>query len=285
MATKNFETLPINRQDEQPKPKKEIQYLGYLNFRPADGNFDILKFPDRKLTNDDVANGIYSPQEKMDFSFSKLLKGLPLQLRDLEKEMPADRKLIVESLRAGKPTFIPLDKAEVDEIFVQASEQFPGAQIGVILFPESNKVMNQLSAIKYPDGRIARMLRGGKCDNLDDFVDKVNILTPRMEAKEIIDEQGEKKTAYAREFVDGERPKKITQQEMDSWLAKSRKSGLIFGFDVGEDDSSLDNFIRIKNELFWIDGNILMAKPAQNKEELNSFIEQQRKTLTKYINL
>lgn len=279
----NFDAPPVKQQDrqlEKPKPGKEIQYSASLNFRSADGNFDILRSSDRELTNEDIANGFYSRQDKMNFSFSRVFEGLPLQLSDPKREMSPERKVVVESLRAGRPTFLLLDKAKIDDGFARASGQFTEARPGAILFPESGTVMNQFSAIEYPDGRIARMMRGAKRDNPDDFVRRANLLTPKMEAKEI----DKKEAAYAMEFVqDGERPKKITQQEMEDWLVSVKESGLIFGFDVGENDPSLDNFVRKENKLFWVDGNILGANLAQNEEELNSFVEIQRKILGKYI--
>lgn len=279
----NFETSVVEKKNTQikaPRPEKKIKYSASLSFRSADGNFDILKSSDRNLTKEDIVNGFNSSQEKKDFSFSKLFDGLPLQLEKPEKEMSPERKTVVESLIAGKPIFLPLDKAEIDDDFAGASKQFLGTSPGAVLFPESGEIMNQFSAIKYSDGRIARMLRGAKQDNLDDFVSRINLLTPRMDTRKI----GEKEVAYAMEFIqDGERPPNITLQEMEDWLVRVKESGLIFGFDVGENDDSLDNFIRKGDKIFWIDGNILGAKPAQNNEELKSFVEDQRKILVKYI--
>jgi len=279
----NFEVPLVDQQGaklEKPKPEKEIQYSAYLNFISADGNFDILKPADRQFTNKDVKNGFYSVQDKLNSSFARLFEGLPSQLNDPKREMSAERKTIVESLRLGKPTFLSFDKSKIDEGLVRASEQFSEVRPGAILFPESGRIMNQFSAIEYPDGRIARMMRGAKRDDLDDFVSRANLLTPRIKARKM----GEKAVAYAMEFIqDGERPEKITQQEMEDWLARVKEGGLIFGFDVGEDNQSLDNFVRKGNKLFWVDGNILGAKRAQNAEELNSFVEKQRGILGKYI--
>lgn len=265
---------------EPESSDQEIQYDVSLKFRSADGNFNILKLSDRQLTNEDIVNGFYSREEKMNHSFSKLFKGLGLQLHDPKAEMSSERKDAVESLKVGKPTFLSLDKSKIDEKFVRAAEQFSEAQLGTILFPESGKIMNQFSAIKYADGRIARMMHGANQANLDDFIGRVNLLTPSMAAKEINEEE----TAYAMEFVqDGERPKWITRGEMEDWLDRTKESGLIFGFDVGDNDPSLDNFVRKDNKLSWVDGNILRAEPAQNDDELNIFVQKQKEILSRYL--
>src|SRR6266481_8963896 len=89
--------------------EKDIQYSAVLNFRSADGNFDILKLSDRKLTNDDIANGLYNVQDKINVSFARLFERLPSQLHDPKREMSSERKVAVESLKAGKAIFISLD--------------------------------------------------------------------------------------------------------------------------------------------------------------------------------
>ena len=260
--------------------KPEIEYSNDLSFRSADGNFNILRESDRRVTQKDIDAGVLSSQDKMNISFSRLFEGLPLQLCDPKREMSSERRIAVQSLKEGKPIFLALDESKIDDEFVKASKHFSESHIGVILFPESGSVMNQFSAIEYSDGRIARMMRGDNRENLDDFIQHVNFLTPKVEAKEIND----KETAYAMEFIkDGERPKNLTHQEVEDWLARARESGLIFGFDVGEDDSSLDNFIRKDNRIFWVDGNILQSRPAKSEQELDDFIESQKRTLDRYV--
>jgi hypothetical protein len=70
---------------------------------------------------------------------------------------------------------------------------------------------------------------------------------------------------------------------MDDWLARVKSSRLIFGFDVSEKDSSLDNLMRKDGKLYWVDGNILFAKPAENSEQLEAFITEQKDILEKFI--
>lgn len=260
-----------------PEKKKDIEYSLDLGFRSADGNFDVLQPADRQpFTKEDLSVGIESPKEKIDYSFDRLLGGLRRDLHDPNREMPSDRKAIVDKLINRKPAFVGLDKARANEEFVHASETFTDSRPGVILFPESGNVMNQFSAIEHSDGRMARLMRAAKKDNLDDFVHRANLLTPNMEGRPL----DEKVDAYAMEFLEGaERPKSVTQVEIDDWLARVKESELIFGFDVSEKDIGLDNFVRKDGKLFWVDGNILQAREATREEDLDAFIETQRQTL------
>lgn len=260
--------------------KKEIHYSLDLTFRSVDGNFNVLPSSDRILTAEDVAKGFLSGQQKIDSSLARLLEGLPLQLHDPKIDMPPERRVAVEALIASKPTFVNLDKDKVDTTFVQAAEQFPNSQPGVILFPETGEIMNQFSAIKYSDGRMARLMQAKKREHLEDFVSRSNYLTPSLEAHTLNDDLD----AYAMDFIEGaERPKSITQSEIDDWLIRVKRSGLIFGFDVGERDAGLDNLIRKDGKLFWVDGNILRATTATKEEDLDAFIESQRHTLKAFV--
>ncbi|MCX6790958.1 MAG: hypothetical protein NTV62_02055 [Candidatus Gribaldobacteria bacterium] len=273
---------PTNNPTEQEikAPQKEIQFSKTLAFRPVDGNFEVLKLSDRSLTNQDIIDGLRSWGDKANFVFSILLDGLPIQLYDPKMELSPERRAIVESLKAGQPTFIALNKHKIDENFVEACEMFAGSQPGIILLPESKSILHQISGLKLPNGDILRMMLGKNQKNLDDFTTRLNLITPKTEIKKL----SEEKAVYAREFIcDGERPITISLDEMEDWLSRVKASGLIFEFDVGEKDSSLDNFIRKDGKIFWIDGNILGAKIAKNIEDLDVFVEKQRRTLSGYI--
>ena len=261
--------------------KKEITFANHIHFPAVDNNFDILKPQDRQLTNEDIEErGMYSTQEKVTMSLTKLLKGLTTQLSAVDADIPAERKKTVENLKARRPTFIELEKNEIDQNFVQAVKLFSSEHPGVILLPETESIINQISAFQHSDGRFARLMKGKVKENAEEFVQSANYLTPQLEYKAI----NESEAAYAVDFMNGaERPKKISQEELDDWLERVKTSGLIFGFDVGLDDPSLDNFVRKDGKLFWVDGNILHARPAKDQEELNSFVNQQKEILHRYI--
>ena len=123
-------------------------------------------------------------------------------------------------------------------------------------------------------------MRGRSRERLQEFAAQLNMLCPHVEARDIDQEM----SAYAVEFMQGaERPKTISRQEMDDWLARARSSGLIFGFDVSEKDPNLDNLMRKDGKLYWVDGNILLAEPAENPEQLEAFITEQKNVLETFI--
>jgi hypothetical protein len=259
---------------------KKIDFANHIYFRAADGNFSILKQSDRTFSAEDLSMGIMSGQEKIDFSFGRLLGGLPHQLHNPNKNMSEERKVMVEALRSGEKVFVPLEKNQVGETFTEVASLFSEAELGVLIFPENGQVMNQFSAIRYPDGRIARLIGAENRQDSKEFLDKLNLLVPKTEVREI----DKKKIAYAVEFVtDGERPITVTREEIEDWIERVRESGIIFGFDVGEDDSSLDNFTRKDGKLFWVDGNIFKGTIASDQEKVEEFIETQRKILNGYL--
>lgn len=259
---------------------RDIAFAPDVPFRNVDGNFDVLKSSDRIITDLDIARSIGSVGEKVNDSLDKLLKGLRLQLHDPRRATTPKQLETVQSLRQGKPTFVEVDTSEVNESFIQAAEAFPGTRPGLILIPEGAKSINQISAIKQQDGKHARLMAGESRSDLADFMKRVNFLTPHMEGRQL----DQKTVAYAMEFLEhGERPKTISQTEMEDWLARAQESALIFGFDVARDDPSLDNFVRHGGKLYWIDGNIRKATPAKTPDELGAFIEQQRATLEAFV--
>lgn len=261
-------------------PKRDIEFPANISFRTVDGNFDVLKPIDRKVTPLDIARGMGTAQEKMDDSLARLLNGLPLQLHDPSRAKTPEQIQRVRSLRQGKSTFVELPSSECDERFVRAAEHFPESKPGLMLQPEGAKSINQLSAIERSDGTHARLLKGAARTDLDDFTTRVNFLTPRMEAQALDDET----VAFAMDFLEqAERPKSITQAELDDWAARAQESGLVFGFDVDEKDPDLDNFVRLDGRLFWIDGNILRAQKAGSEDELRTFIDHQRAVLKQFV--
>lgn len=264
-----------------PENKPELKFASRLHFRPADGNYNVLTREDRNLTDEDVTErGFRGAGDKVSFSFARLLDELPADLYAPSEDMSSERKEIVASLSQRKPTFVALDSARVDSEFSTAAAKFEGGQLGVILLPETNSLMNQFSAIRFADGRIARLTHGGTRENQEKFVAQLNLLSPRVEAREINREQ----SAYAVEFMQGaERPRTISRQEADDWFNRVRLSGLIFGFDVSAKDESLDNLVRKEGKLFWVDGNILRARPAKTPEEVEAFIKEQEDILEKFI--
>lgn len=275
--------LKIEKKQESttPEAKPELKFALQIHFRSADGNFNVLTREDRNLTDEDITQrGFLSRGEKVNLSFSQLLDGLPADLYAPAENVPPERKEIVDSLSQRRPTFVPLDAAKVDPEFSNAVAKFEGAQIGIILFPETSAIMNQFSAVRFADGSVARLMRGRTRENLQEFAAQLNMLSPQIEAREIDKEQ----SVYAMEFMQGaERPKTISRQELDDWLNRVRLSRLIFEFDVSAKDESLDNLIRKEGKLFWVDGNILLAKSTENAEQLEAFIAKQKDILEKFI--
>ncbi len=271
--------------DEQSKAtvevKPEFKFAPQIYFRSADGNFDVLTKENRYLTDEDILQrGFLTNSDKVNLSFARLLDELPAVLHAPGQNMSTERREIVNSLLKRRPTFVPIDVARVDSEFSNAVTKFEGAQLGVILFPETNEIMNQFSGVRFTDGRVARLMRGRVRENLQEFTSQLNMLSPHIEAREI----DRKQSAYAVEYMQGaERPKTISPQERDDWLNRVRSSGLIFDFDVSTKDESLDNLMRKDGKLFWVDGNILLAKPAENPEQLEMFIEEQRIVLEKFV--
>lgn len=201
------------------KKEKEMQFSNNVRLRPAGGNFSILKPKDCAISAEDVANGFVSTEDKVNLSLSILLKGLPRQLHNPQTKMTQERTSEVMSLRAGKATFVSIDKGKISESFLHASEKFEGSEPGLIIFPETTSVINYFSAVKYTDGTIARLIKGKEEQNMEDFVAGVNLLTPKTEFRKI----GEEQVAYATEFVKGgERPKQITEQELEDWIERAR---------------------------------------------------------------
>lgn len=140
--------------------------------------------------------------------------------------------------------------------------------------------MNQLSAARLSDGKIVRLMRGRTRGGLQEFVAQLNMLSPHTEAREIDAEQ----SVYAVEFMFGaERPKTILRAELGDWLVRVRSSGLVFDFDASEKDDSLDNLMRKDGKLYWVDGNILSSKSAENPEQLEMFITEQKNILEKFV--
>ncbi|HZZ99349.1 MAG TPA: hypothetical protein VFK07_01390 [Candidatus Paceibacterota bacterium] len=251
------------------KDRVELKLSPDTRFRKADGNFDVLKKEDRILTRDDVQNlGFLSSADKADVSFRRLLK------RKFN-----DNK--VESLSAGKLTFIPLEEGEADIDFLKAAAKFNDAQPGVIIAQNGKDLLNWFSAIRLPNGKVARLLRGPRQEDLEEFIKHLSNLVPYLEAAETDDNQ----TVYAIEFVqEAEHPEVISEEKLEDWLNRSKSSGISFSFDVsGKNDAlSLDNFIKKAGKLYYIDGDIVSANMAKDQEELNHSIEEQERILRNY---
>ncbi len=271
----------IGQSAELAVSRKELIFSNDINFPSIrDGNFEILTDKDRRFTHEDVVNGLLSVEDKAQQSFVVLTQSLPRQLHIPNIEVSDSRRLTVEHLRSGKPAFIELSKDKINPAFVQAVALFGGARPGVILLPVSESIIFRIPAMQNNDGNCMRIMKGFARDDLDDFIKGANYLTPPLEAKKLNDTD----IVYSVEFVrDSERPVKILQTEMDDWLNRVEQSNLVFGLDVGDNDSCLDNFVRKNGRIYWVDGNILNARIAKNQEELSAFISEQKRTLSRYV--
>lgn len=280
----SFEDRSLNtRNDSEPDIDTEpkIIFSPLMHFRSTDGGFEVLQPENRRLTARDVSEyGFYHVSDKINFSFTQLLGGLVRDLSAPDRVMSPERRRMVEMLSRRKPVFVPLDASQVDQSFADVVKKIQDAELGLILFPETGEVMNQFSAVRFGDGRIARFMRGAARKDLKEFVRRLNVISPHTGACEIDDAQA----AYAVEFMQGvERPTTISREELNDWLQRTKSSGLIFGFDVSVKDNSLDNFIRKEGKLYWVDGNILRAHIAESPEELAEFIAEQRDILERFV--
>lgn len=267
------------RTEADPDPIRFV-FEQQIHFRSVDGNFDVLPKKDRILTSEDIRNGFLSSGEKISVSFSRLLDGLSADLYTPSEQMSAERKRVVDSILQGNATFIPLDVARVDPAFSNAAATFEGAQPGVILFPVTESILNQFSAIQFSDGRIARLMHGHNVEDLEEFTAQLNNVAPKIEAHAFDKNQ----VAYAVEFIEGaECPKTVSMHEIEDWLNRVRESRLLFEFDVSAEDPSLDNFVRKDGRLFWVDGNIMRARTAETPEALEEFIVKQKGILEKFL--
>jgi hypothetical protein len=94
-------------------------------------------------------------------------------------------------------------------------------------------------------------------------------------------------TVYAVEFKqDVPTPRKITPTQLEDWLERVARSGLIprsMSLDVGVDDSSLDNFkIDPDGSLRYIDGDFATFIKASD-EQLQESLKEQRSQLQPYV--
>lgn len=127
-------------QEPAIEAKPKFQFGSDIHFRSADGNFNVLTKGDRSFTGEDVSHyGFYTNSNKIDFSFSRLLDGLTMDLRAPGGNMPAERKAIVESLLQGRPTFVPIDVTRVDQEFLTAVNQFKGARLALYFFQRQGR--------------------------------------------------------------------------------------------------------------------------------------------------
>ncbi len=268
-------------QDLESENSREIKFSNSIGFAEVDGNLMIFKRKDLMISEEDVSTrGILSTGDKIDnFLIPKLLKGLPQQMHDLDREMTDERRVAVENLRSGKPQFISIETSEANEFFLKIIKKFGQDCVpGVIIVPQTKDVVNYISAFRDGGGGLKRLIGGDNKGN--EFVKSLNLLVPTISSIEI----DENESVYAVEFItDGEQPRKITREEMEDWLARVRESRIVFALDVGSNDPTLDNFIRKNNSLYWIDGDIVESHIAKDDIELSESIEKMRKILSNFL--
>ncbi len=177
--------------------------------------------------------------------------------------------LVVESIAAKRPTFVPIDPTILSPDVQNAALVFSAERAGLIvnlshatgpMFAPTGRV-DTFPAIQ-KEGKSFRVLQTkhveGEGLSADALEHAMSLLTFPSEVHQTGDV-----IQAAVEFVEGaERPKTITQDEMDDWLDRVRQSGVSMGEDMAEDDPSLDNLLRYQGRLYWCDGDIVFAKPV-----------------------
>lgn len=267
-------------QEQAEAPKSDvIEFQQMPTFRRTDGSYDIVPEAALRTTAEDVASGDWQ-FDKLTRVLGEKLGHLPLYLTRPDLIRDEKTRERVAALREGNPLFIPMPTEGLDPDFLTAAQKFTDAESGVMLRPhKGGRALDLFSALRYRDGREARLLRG-KTHEEEDFSSRLQLLAPLIESQKVSDRQ----TAYAMEYLhDGVRPETVTQDQITDWLERVRSSGLKFGFDVDATPNSLDNFLLRDGKLFWIDGNIMNAKPVASPQEMDAFLEEQRLVLQHHV--
>lgn len=267
--------------DEKFGSNKEFNFTTELVLQPAaDGNFPVFTKESRRFTVEDKVNfNINGLAEKIAFLNVQIFRGLKHELNGLRPAIDPERKQLVNDLRAGRRSFVAIEPGpHINPELNYAAQQFEGAKPGVIMLPQNNDQILYITAIQYPDGTLARLMKYPGQDT-EDFVQRINQLTPPAQGKPLL-EGG----AITVDFVDyAEVPKKITHDEIENWLTRLRASGLSMGLDVSTEGlMTLDNFLRINNELRWVDGNIMYARIASS-EEMEVLLAEHKAILEHYL--
>lgn len=269
----------------QTNHRLPINFQPGLRFiSPSGGEFAMLP-PEasRSPTQKDIDNGYYTRQEKVSAYYNGLLNYLGDDLANPEMIADTARMIIVEGLQNRIPQFLPIRREGLNPAFLEVAGKFEDGEVGIMVVPMSSSVVMCISSLRFPDGKISRLLALEDEDVDLDHLNRVSMVTPPLEARKI--DQG---WALAVEFIrNGELPVTITPAELADWMQRLEQSRIevTCDFSTVEGQKSLDNFIRYNGKLYWVDGDIVVAKSLDSPEEAAQHSRLHGERLQHYLKL
>lgn len=263
-----------------------LQHNGFLCTPPVDNSPQILNYP---YFAAHVSSMEESPMVQLDSTVLIAIGSHGRALFGREEATPDDIEDI-DRFAAKKPVFKELPAEAQSESIAMAHQAFSADEAGIIfkLLYDAGPAYTPMGKVEmFPaiqrDGTMYRLTEidhmEGKSTPPETLARAFELLAPPSEVRRT----GNVVQAAVQFVEDAERPKQITQHQLDDWLDRLRESGVKFGDDFAVGDDSLDNFLLVDGRLVWCDGNLIAARALSTKHEIGVNVDAQREKLRTYL--